>query len=109
MSVTHDLFMHLPTSWAKFSEHTEMLELSFATHSGKEVTLRGTAHAYPDTRRVFIDTHGGCSESGLSLWEVAEVLTGAVLDGRIGTDVLRRAVELQWEIGSAAANRGERA
>ena len=101
----HNMYL-LPESWQKFSEHKETLALDLTTESGKEVTLYGEAHVWPNCCRVFVSAGTGCAAAGLNLWEVSGALSRAVLDGLIGSDTLRGAIERGWTVGSAAANGG---
>ena len=91
MSVARDLYSPV--------EHTEPLALDLATEAGPTVTLRGRATVLHPTRRVFVEAL--CGQAGLDLWGVAGCLAGAVRDGRVGGDELRRAVGLGYQVAHA--------
>lgn len=103
MSVMQDLFI-LPASWAEFAEYGEALEVDFSTRDGGTVKLRGRASARPGTKRILVTAAGPCEAAGLTLADVAGVLGRCVTDGRIGSDVLREAVERQWDVSAAPAD-----
>jgi hypothetical protein len=100
----HPTIFGLPESWRACAQHSELLELDFAAESGAVVTLHGRAVALPDGPKVLVSAGSACESAGLELWDVAGVLAAAVLDGRIGSDTLREAVERGWSVGPSPAN-----
>lgn len=82
-------------------EYEEALEVDFTTHSGEVVILRGKAIDFGKPG-VWIELGSGCEKAGLDAEAVTGILARCVLDGRIGSDRLRTAIELGWDVGSAS-------
>lgn len=93
-----DLF-DLPQTWQAFAEQVEPLELDFTTHQGHVVALRGTATIQPARKRIAVRADGPVWRAGLCGSKVADVLRCAVRDRLIGSQDLRAAVGMDYQIG----------
>lgn len=70
--------------------HIEAVELDLATKSGATVVLGGRVTVCEPSRTIFVEV---VYSSTLSRLEASSALLGALEDGRIGSDVVRAAVE----------------
>jgi len=98
-AVLHDLFAY-PKSWRPFTMHSEAVELDFTTRDGDEIIIRGTVDVYAEPCRMFVSCSDPCEPAGLDRAGVASLLRHAVLDGRIGSPVVREAVAREWTVAS---------
>lgn len=92
MSITDDIYIPRPAHALPPlpGEHSEAVDLDLATKSGTIVVLGGRITVWEPSRTVFV---GVVYSSTLSRSDASSALLGAVRDGRVGSDVVRAAVE----------------
>jgi hypothetical protein len=72
-------------------EHTEAVTLDLTTTAGEVLLVEGRVTVLEGTRVVFIDIPH--SLPALSRYDASDAIQWAVSDGRVGSDVVRSAVD----------------
>ena len=79
-------------------ELVERVSLDLELTGGRVVRVQGTIHVWPSARRIFVQAHPGEDY----VRNPSDLLAQAVVDGRLGSELVRAGVQDQWEVRAAA-------